>query len=197
MKNYAKTIPKPPLDPKNFLKEKISQAMDRQQQQSSSSVASHLGEEEGNVAMDSTTTINSYSNTPKRRSSYIPIPAKEKRKSKSGNKQKKNSRVHSAKYSEIEGKRKEMSLMLEEEERENSLSTIMTTGLSISSTSKDTSLNSMEEALATAIDPTNIPKNNDLVLPPISPTQLQLWNLEQEHRKAMSKVETIKKELNL
>ena len=45
--------------------------------------------------------------------------------------------------------------------------------------------------------PSTYSKKSDLVLPPISPTQLQLWKLEQEHRKAMDKVETIKRELNL
>jgi len=196
MKNYAKTIPKPHLDPKILLKEKISQAMNRQQQLSSS-VTSHL-DEEGNTVMDSITTINSYSNTPKRRNSYIPVPSKEKRKSKSGNKHKKDSRIQNAKYSEIELKRRDMAL--EESEKENSLNNMIAAGLPFSSTqsSHNTSLNSMEETLTTATDPTNNKlKNNDLVLPPISPTQFQLWNLEQEHRKAMSKVETIKKELNL
>lgn len=37
----------------------------------------------------------------------------------------------------------------------------------------------------------------NVVLPPISPNQLHLWSLEQEHLKAMSVVENIKKELHL
>lgn len=44
----------------------------------------------------------------------------------------------------------------------------------------------------------NYPLNkNSLILPPISPTQFQVWTLEQEHLKAMNEVENIKKELHL
>ncbi|OUM59138.1 hypothetical protein PIROE2DRAFT_15423 [Piromyces sp. E2] len=159
--------------------------------------------------------------------SHIPIPttaaaAKDKKKKKKKRDgtllhphQKKKNKSHlspkTMKYSEIEKERIPYK-GTEDTTITTTTTTTTTTTLPFSSdpllggmtssltSSNDPSSTSIEEALTAATDLNSFSpssKKPDLVLPPISPEQLQLWNLEQEHRKAMDKVEHIKKELNL
>ena len=209
MKKYAKTIPKPTqTDAKNILKEKISKAIDEQQQQQLSSlmnsafdgsddILTSVDDIKENEREDSNSTL-------RRMNSQIPIPTKDKKKKKKrdGNQQKKKSKKHSNsnKYSEIEKERIQYKGMDDSNttlpfSSEKTLAYASSTSYHLSS-SNDPSAMSVEDSLTNATG-SNSTKKKDLVLPPISPAQLQLWNLEQEHRKAMDKVEHIKKELNL
>eukprot|EP00833_Pecoramyces_ruminatium_P005567 jgi/Orpsp1_1/1179599/evm.model.c7180000070022.2 len=233
MKKYAESIPKPHVDAKVLLKEKISQALERQGQpsypQSSCKEEPMIeavkegipgtmmtGEEYRRKMMTLTT------------SSHIPIRKK-------GNKKDHHSHHHNHHHHHHRHRSKTTTT----NKRKNSNSNSNTNSNSNSNSNPNSyvyayehrldghgnrmnsqsqsqlqsqSQSSLEErhpslggggeeehALSNALPPstTPSPKKSNLVLPPISPNELQLWNLEQEHRKAMDKVETIKRELNL
>ncbi|ORX63593.1 hypothetical protein BCR32DRAFT_330819 [Anaeromyces robustus] len=235
MKKYAQTIPKPSIDPKLLLKEKISQALDKQQQKeqysfsnyqdtSSNKTLSYNGEEwiiENNdikkIDKNKENNDDYQNNNQKKKGmikrmsqSHIPIRKKKNNKKKNNKNNTNKKKANQNKYSNLNND--EISVdknnFQKDNENDNNISNY------ISSSTITSSINNTLTDISSIYDTENIAFNNNnnnnnnnsnsnnnkesnLVLPPISPTQLQLWNLEQEYRKAMDKVENIKKELNL